>query len=99
MRLFKIYIRKVEVFEDCIVVAAGSEQEAKHYLSNNDDWKQDENLFYDGEPTSPDREERYSESYSPLLIYEMSHIDELPDGYTPESVPWNTDKKCMDIDI
>lgn len=83
MPIFTVKIAVETKHYSAIVVEAASLKDALEYARDNDKWQEYEEHEQVGD--------FYAISLTPCSAHEILHIEEIPNGYTPESFPWNGD--------
>jgi hypothetical protein len=90
MPLFKVKVRSVITYESSIVVAAQDEAEARRYLHQTHDWKNDTSLHIHEAGTCNDVK-------IPVELNEIHCIGEAPRGWDGRTIPWNSQKKLAEL--
>ena len=87
--IYKIKIKKIEIWYPEIVVEADSAKDAMEYCKNNIEWHEDTNL---DEANDSDMIQ-----FIPIGAKKITNQIQLPGIYQMQSHPWNGNRQIRDI--
>lgn len=88
--LFKVKVRSATIYESSIVVAAQDEEEARRFLHQTHDWKNDTSLDIPEAGT-------FTDVKIPVELDEIHRLSEAPHGWHGETIAWNSQKELAEL--